>query len=717
MKSARFTLTAVIALLVTVFAGSLERSPAEAATFVVDTTSDANLTACTGALGDCSLRGAINAANSAAGADVVNFGIPAVSEPGCNVGTGVCTITPASALPAISEALTIDGYTQSGAAANTNGSGLAINAALKIELNGSGAGALVDGLSVTGGSSTIRGLVINRFGGNGISLETSGANAVEGNFIGTDVAGTVDLGNLSSGVISRLGSSNNTVGGSTPGQRNLIAGNRDGILIVSSTGNQVKGNFIGTDVTRAASLGNSLNGINIAAGGIANTVGGLTNGEDNVIAHNGLAGVAVASDTANNIRRNAIFSNSSLGIDLGAIGVEPNDINDPDTGANNLQNFPLLTNVTSSGGTTTISGSLNSIASTTFEIEFFHSAACDPTDKGEGETFLSSLSLPIGGSNNAAFSLIVPSPVAAGRLVTATATDSSGNTSEFSACRMVNDFDGDFVTDLSDNCPNTANANQLNTDATNQDADGATDEDGSTVPGQLVDGVDNDADTKIDEDPPGDSLGDACDPDEDNDGVYGVDEGPCGGDSLNAGKRPERLDTSGDDDGDTVVNEVLPGGSAAFDCDGDGWKGDQENLVYNDAPSTARDQDPCGNNGWPADLDPSNTLDIGDINSFTAPNRPNPSHPYTDSHGAFNKFGHPLDDSNNGTNMPPSDGLIDPLMARWNLDLPPHLATTFIDIGDLNSINPGVAAGSSRPPMFGGLSAFFTNGGQCPYAS
>lgn len=702
MKCRRLALLAVVASAIAIFGSSLDSSPAEAATFVVDTTSDVDLMDCTGALFDCSLRGAINKANGAPGADVITFGIPAVSDPNCNVGTGVCTITPLP-LPAITEAVTIDGYTQSGATANTNGTGLAINAALKIELKGTSAGPLVDGLRVTGGGSTIRGLVINRFGANGISLETLGTNVVEGNFIGTDVGGTVDFGNTSAGIASRFGSNNNTIGGSTAASRNLISGNRDGILLSSSTGNQIRGNFIGTNVTRAAPLSNSLSGVSIVAGGSANTVGGLASGEDNVIAHNELAGVTVASETANNIRRNAIFSNSSLGIDLGAIGVEPNDLNDPDIGANNLQNFPVLTSVTSGGGTTTISGSLNSIASTTFELEFFHSASCDPTGKGEGEVFLSSLSLPIGGSNNASFSPVIASAVAPGRLITATATDPAGNTSEFSACRTVNDVDGDFVTDLADNCPNTPNSNQFNTDATNQDSDGATNEDGSTAPGLIVDGIDNDADTKIDEDPPGDAFGDVCDVDEDNDGVYGVDEGPCGSDALNAGKRPERLDTAADDDGDTLVQEALPGGSAGFDCDGDGWKGNQENLIYNDAPGTGRDQDPCGNNGWPADLTAANgILNVADLNSFLTPTRPS-----DDGHGTFNKFNHPLDDT--------APAGIDALMARWNLALPPHDVTTALNIGDLNALLTGTVGSPSRPPMFNGLQAFFTNSGTCPY--
>lgn len=131
--------------------------------------------------GPGSLRDAILDANASPGLDTIAFNI---------TGGGPHTIQPASALPTITDPVTIDGYTQLGATPNTNPITTGSNAVLKIELDGSNAGGLVHGLRVTGGNSIVRGLVINRFSGHGISVITNGGNVIEGNFIGTDVTGT-----------------------------------------------------------------------------------------------------------------------------------------------------------------------------------------------------------------------------------------------------------------------------------------------------------------------------------------------------------------------------------------------------------------------------------------------------------------------------------------------------------------------------------------------
>ena len=121
------------------------------------------------------------------------------------------------------------------------------------------------------------------------------------------------------------------------------------------------------------------------------------------------------------------------------------------------------------------------------------------------------------------------------------------------------------------------------------------------------------------------------------------------------------------------------------------------------AGTTANDQDACGNNGWGSDLAGNNNIvNIQDLNSFLSPPRPD------DGHGTFNKFSHPLDDD--------GDTNIDPAMARWNLQTPPHMAGTLINIGDLNALITGADGSPARPPMFGGQQAFFTNGGMCPWA-
>jgi hypothetical protein len=208
-----------------------------------------------------------------------------------------------------------------------------------------------------------------------------------------------------------------------------------------------------------------------------------------------------------------------------------------------------------------------------------------------------------------------------------------------------------------------------------------------------------------------DGMVNQVDTDDDNDGQSDTIETACGSLSLNSASVPERLDTPGDDDLDTLFNEALPSpASDGFDCDGDGWTGNQEGLIFS-AGTTANDQDPCGNNGWGSDLaGATNTLNIADIGSFLTPNRAFDGH-VGPTGLSYNKFNHTLDDT------APFDGVsgIEALMARWNLATPPHTGTTVINIADLNVLLNGAVGSPARPPMFGGLQAFFTGGGVCPY--
>jgi hypothetical protein len=162
---------------------------AQALTFTVTSTSD---------LGTGTLRNAINSANTTPGADTIAFNIS---------GTGVHTITPMTGLPMITEAVTIDGYSQPGSSANTLTNG-------DNELNGAGAGGTAKALVITAGNCTVRGLVINRFASSAGECSNNGGNVITGNFIGTDAIGTSALGN-GFGVIFNSGS-NNTVGGRLP---------------------------------------------------------------------------------------------------------------------------------------------------------------------------------------------------------------------------------------------------------------------------------------------------------------------------------------------------------------------------------------------------------------------------------------------------------------------------------------------------------------------
>jgi titin len=670
MKYLRPAIAALLALATLLAIVAPSRStPAYAATFTVTSTNDS---------GVGSLRQAILDANASVGTDTIAFNIP---------GAGPHTIQPTSALPTITDPAIIDGYTQPGANPNTNPQGLGSNAVLKIELNGGGAGTSANGLHITAGNSTVRGLAINRFRQSGILLDTNGGNVVEGNFIGTDasgtvalgnglftsgdgvrvngsstntiggttasarnvlsdnsgmgiritgsgatgnlvqgnligtdVTGTVDIGNFLGGVL--IGAANNTIGGTTAGARNIISGSSNPGIFVGETGNVVQGNFIGTDVTGTVDVGNSSFGVSISGsdnliggtapgegnvisgngqsgvsvggsgnvvqgnfigtdvtgtvgiknlihgvdvsgsdnliggvtpgagnvvsgnnwfgvqieginatgnrlegnfigtditgtasvgnfqggveilnapsntiGGTAagarnvisgntnigvriagdatanllqgnligtdvtgtaslgngtraievaasgNTIGGTTVGAGNTIAFNFFDGVSLTSGTGNAILSNSIFSNGGLGIDLFASGfpsgVTPNDAGDSDSGANNLQNFPELTSALVFGGSPTIKGDLNSAAATDFALEFFSNTDCDPSGNGEGETFLGSSTETTDGTGNVSFSVSLGTTVPVGQFITSTATDPDNNTSEFSQCIEV----------------------------------------------------------------------------------------------------------------------------------------------------------------------------------------------------------------------------------------------------------------------------------------
>ncbi|MBA3650959.1 MAG: hypothetical protein H0W66_05645, partial [Chthoniobacterales bacterium] len=120
-----------------------------------------------------------------------------------------------------------------------------------------------------------------------------------------------------------------------------------------------------------------------------------------------------------------------LGIDLGTDGVSLNDLGDGDSGPNNLQNFPRVATVTATGGNVAISGFLNSRPNTAYRIEFFANDVADPSGFGEGQTFLGSADVTTDGVGNNAFDVSFPFAGLV-NVVTATATDPDGNTSEFS---------------------------------------------------------------------------------------------------------------------------------------------------------------------------------------------------------------------------------------------------------------------------------------------
>lgn len=276
--------------------------------------------------------------------------------------------------------------------------------------------------------------VISGHASNGVEIASanSSGNLVQGNLVGTQADGATAYANGEEGVFVNAAPSN-TVGGTAAGAGNVISGNGGDGLRLAANNCTAHGNLVGVTAAGAAPLANAGHGLHV--NGSTNAVGGTTAGAANTVAHNGGDGVYVASGTGNQIRRNSIYANAGLGLDLGADGVTPNDADDPDAGANGLQNFPVLTSATT--GSTVITGTLNSTPSTTFAVEFFSSPSADHSAHGEGQTFLDQISVTTDGGGDAAFTHTVAAAVAPGQVITATATDPAGNTSEFSKTRQV----------------------------------------------------------------------------------------------------------------------------------------------------------------------------------------------------------------------------------------------------------------------------------------
>lgn len=352
-------------------------------TFTVDATGDApdvepgDLT-CATSQGNCTLRAAIqetNALFNELGTQVIAFDIP---------GPGPHVISPQTELPAVTDPVIIDGTTEPD-----------YEDAPVVIVSGQEAGGETSGLFVTAGNSAVRGLSIIAFSGAGIRLETRGGNTVQGNHVGVRPDGQTLDGNGGDG-ISLVGSRDNQIGGTAPDAGNVVAGNENEI-VVESNANTIQGNFVGTNLS-GDDLGSTFNALQVrgdssliggtapeagnviahtatsavrisgsnnrvqgnyigtnrkardlgAAGaglrlfGNGNTIGGAEPGMGNEIANNAW-GVTPEDGTGNTIRRNRIYGNDQLGIDLGnRDGRTTNDDGDADDGPNRLQNFPEI---------------------------------------------------------------------------------------------------------------------------------------------------------------------------------------------------------------------------------------------------------------------------------------------------------------------------------------------------------------------------------------
>jgi len=341
---------------------------------------------------------------------------------------------------------------------------------------GDGIYALPGGGNIIGGAGSGEGNVISANGGAGVYLEQSDNNVIQGNFVGTNAAGTSALPNEHGIHVAYL-SDNNTIGGASPGQGNLLSGNEwAGIWIsgtaglYATTGTQVKGNLVGTDVAGIAQVGNGW-GVVISRRGQDSIIGGSAAGEGNVIAFSENEGVYITDSDSirNSARGNSIHSNGSKGIETingGNIELAP----------------PIIDSVWSASGHT-------SPKCYPCTVEVFS----DTED--EGRVFHGSTT-----TNNDATGTWTYAGAVTGPNITATITDASGNTSEFSLYDTDGDGIGNGYPDPIDNCPLVANALQENHDSDGAgDACDCDDDNGGTPDGQeLRDGTDplNPADDK-----------------------------------------------------------------------------------------------------------------------------------------------------------------------------------------------------------------------------
>jgi parallel beta-helix repeat protein len=322
--------------------------------------------------------------------------------------------------------------------------------------NGGGISVVNSDDVVVGGTVAGMGnLVSGTTTGNGIYVTGSANTLIAGNLIGTDITGTQPLPNNFGLEIDNIPTI--TIGGTAPAARNIISGNGTGIRLNSAAqGATIQNNYLGTDITGTLPLPNSLAILVNIQTATDILIGGPNPGEGNVIVSNQAGGNPahgiLSYGQRVTIRGNRIHDNQGLGFDIDPVGVNPNDAGDADGGANDGQNFPILTTVEIlsaplGSGTriagkdtqivgigTRIVGVLRSEASTQYTLDFYGNPGCipRPQDFLEGQTYLGFGQVTTDGSGVGNFDITVSGEISPGDQVTATATDPEGNTSEFS---------------------------------------------------------------------------------------------------------------------------------------------------------------------------------------------------------------------------------------------------------------------------------------------
>lgn len=280
--------------------------------------------------------------------------------------------------------------------------------------------------NTVGGLGNGEGNLLSGNSGYGLFLYNNGTteNWSYGNLIGTDFSGTSAVPNGIGVVIDGIATRHVL-------DKNVISGNTQSGIAIHITGtneHHITRNLIGTDITGTQPLGNGGDGIRIAEGGQYNIIGGPDSG--NVIAYNGGNGITVltAADYGNTFSENLIYGNAQLGIDLYPQGISENDPGDVDSGPNQLMNFPVLDSTFYNGGfgITTIWGYIDHPDPENCRIELFGSTS-DTSCHGQAQGFITYVIPETDGTFNFMFNFPLP-----WNFVTSTATDVNGNTSEFS---------------------------------------------------------------------------------------------------------------------------------------------------------------------------------------------------------------------------------------------------------------------------------------------
>ncbi|MDW3179674.1 MAG: right-handed parallel beta-helix repeat-containing protein [Acidimicrobiia bacterium] len=498
---------------------------------------------------ECTLRAAIEEANALAGGDTIEFNMPS-SESGH--ASGVWTISPATIYPELTERVELDASSQPGFVGTPivelDGSSLSVSSEHGLQLGVGSDGTTVRGLSISsfpGAGLYLEGSDSHTIAGNYIGLKADGSTAagnrygmymsasssttiggttpadrnvisantfsgvavynsiglglesldtvIIGNYIGTDSTGMLARGNARDGLFVVNGSSRTQVGGSSPGEGNLISANTDagvyvgsgsmvdtvvvgntigvsvdesielpneigvevgwsertivrdnvigsatshGVLLSSADNAVVAGNTIGTDAAGSAAWTIGGHGVLLENTSELNMIGGTLTADANTITNAALSGVAVPATAGSNnsILRNEIAANTGLGIDLDVDGVTPN------SSVDGWLDYPDITSVVSSGGTLTTEFDLD-VPAGAYRIEFFNNlSGADASGFGEGETFVHATTATHTGSGTESFSVNFAGSF--GDIITATATQdlgggSFGSTSEFSGAVAV----------------------------------------------------------------------------------------------------------------------------------------------------------------------------------------------------------------------------------------------------------------------------------------